>query len=318
MPLYKITEKRLKKREWEDETGITALKSKMREMGEGSASGSGEEWSDESDSESGSDDEGAGSVSDDDDDDEGSEEEGDEEDEDVDGELDSDAEDFDEGSSDDDGDEEGSVGGKRKRSVSVSDASDISDDFSRTVEETLEDPIYTSGEIQRCVFCPGKLLKNDGMLKDHLESKAHKRASKRFSTHITAHPPPPGSDPREIVEQILDELEEGPIPSAPSASTKETRVTQEGAKKEGKSMSRKERKEHKARLLLEQNNITGAGQEASKSGDGEGGLNRKARRLLAAQQKGEGKSDSAVKGQEGKSVKDAKDKSTKVKKQKVT
>ncbi|KAK8844812.1 hypothetical protein IAR55_006662 [Kwoniella newhampshirensis] len=306
MPLYKLTEKRLKKREWEDETGITALKSKMREMGEGSSagSGSGDEWSDESESDSDGDEGDSGSDDDDEEDQEGSEDESESED----GELDSEAaEDFDDGSS-----EAESVVGKRKRAISISDKSDASDDFSITVETALENPVYSVGETQLCVLCPGKVLKNDHIVKTHLESNAHKRAAKRFFARITANPPPPGSDPREIVDEILDQLEDG-IPTPATTPTVSTKAPKDrNISKADRPKSSKERKELKAKSMLEKKTSDGTNEILDESK-----LNRKARRLLAAQQKGGEGEKKTTDLTETKKEGEGKGKSTKAKKQKV-
>lgn len=96
MPLYKLTEKRLKKRQREDEDGITELKVKMRAMGEeiGDSEDEMDSESDDSEEEGSEDDEeesgeeAAGEISESDDMEEDEEEEGEEEsgnDEDEDG-----------------------------------------------------------------------------------------------------------------------------------------------------------------------------------------------------------------------------------------
>ena len=87
MPLLKIAERRLKRKERDEELGLDVIKAKMREAGEMSG---GETDSDESDSEDGSDDEAEDEDEDEDDDDDDEQGEGDE---DEDGEEDDEEED---------------------------------------------------------------------------------------------------------------------------------------------------------------------------------------------------------------------------------
>ncbi|WRT63156.1 uncharacterized protein IL334_000059 [Kwoniella shivajii] len=282
MPLYKLTEKRMKKRAREDEDGITELKAKMREMGEDSGSGS-EGWS-ESDSEDDgeSEEESEGEV-------EGSgKDEDDVEEEDEDDEnLEVDIEGLDSASDDsDDSDDE-------ERDASGDEASSSSSVFRISLESALTQPIYRSPinpDEQLCVLCPDKALKNDQMIKVHLTSKGHKRASKRYAVRLTTNPPKEGTDPREVVEDILADMDAGELEistSIPTNSESKSKskpqpqpttvasqdVDGNGGDKKRK-RGKKQRQEEKAKRLAQ----AGQGQND--------GMNRKARRLLALQ-KGE-------------------------------
>lgn len=87
MPLLKIAERRLKRKERDEELGLDVIKAKMREAGEMDGA---ETDSDESDSDSDSDGEGESGSEDEDEDDEADDEEEGEEDEDEDEDVDMD------------------------------------------------------------------------------------------------------------------------------------------------------------------------------------------------------------------------------------
>ncbi|WWC90236.1 uncharacterized protein L201_005169 [Kwoniella dendrophila CBS 6074] len=277
MPLYKLTEKRLKKRAREDENGITEIKSKMREMGKAVDSASED---DDDESMSGSDNEGwSEDDSDDDDDNENDEDDGEEEE----GDLDIDVDGLDSGSEDENDDEDEDEDGDE-------DASSSSSVFPISIESALTQPIYRSPNDpaeQLCVLCPDKSLKSDEMIKVHLGSKGHKRSLKRYSVRITTNPPDESiTDPREIVEDILADMDAGELDGNAKRIEGETEVNVKAeTSNKRKRNNKKERKVEKAQKLL-------AGQTEEKEGkqdkinDKSGQLNRKARRLLALQ-KGE-------------------------------
>ncbi|WVO20577.1 uncharacterized protein IAS62_001875 [Cryptococcus decagattii] len=278
MPLYKLTEKRLKKRQREDEDGVTELKAKMRAMGEeiGDSEDEMDSESDDSEEEGSEDDEedsgeeAAGEISGSDDMEEDEEEEGEEE----------------SGSDEDeDEDEDGPI--------------------PMTPSEVLTDPIYTpttiptdsdsEGEdegagarpkIKLCILCPGKILKNEHMVKVHLDSGAHKRAVKRYSSYLSANPPGKTDDPRKIARSL--------VPSAPAPSLKsdkaksitiiKTEEDKKGEKKKQpskkglKSTARGNRKQ--ARVIAKIEERLAKGEVDPKNGEGMEGLNRKMRREL--------------------------------------
>ncbi|WVR03107.1 hypothetical protein IAU60_000097 [Kwoniella sp. DSM 27419] len=285
MPLYKLTEKRMKKKAREDEDGITQLKAAMREMGDDVDSGS-EGWSESSDDEDDEDDE-------EDEGDEGDGESDDDDEEEDDAEIDVDVEGMDD-SDDEDDEEESEAGSVASSSGSV---------FPITLEGATSNPIYDSGSDRLCVLCPDKSMKNEHMVKAHLDSKGHKRAAKRYASRLASGDVPPDADPREVVDDILaglDELQAEVSASASSAPGSKA-VPADGAagskrKREGKG-SKKERREAKARALLE--SAGGAVDRPTKEQEANGadgaGLNRKARRLLALQ-KGEISAKSPTKG----------------------
>ncbi|WWC97620.1 hypothetical protein V866_004504 [Kwoniella sp. B9012] len=281
MPLYKLTEKRMKKRAREDEDGITDLKAAMREMGEDV---------DGSESESGSGSEGWSESDSDDDDDQEEEEdqdededENEEEDEDEDGDLDVDIEGLESGSDeeDEDVDEEDDA------------SSSSSSIFPISLESALTDPIYPSPHNPSenlCVLCPDKVLKNDQMTKVHLESKLHKRSLKRYSSRLTTNPPPGDTDPRELVDEILAEMASGELEVEDKAKASEkgmsTGQKEMGSGKKDKKRKRsnkQERQEEKAKKLISSSSES-KDTNQQKEGQEEGvKLNRKARRLLASQ-----------------------------------
>ncbi|KAK4684772.1 hypothetical protein P7C73_g5395, partial [Tremellales sp. Uapishka_1] len=250
MPLYKLTSKRLEKRAREDELGITALKSKMREMGEevgSSGSDSGSEGSEEDEGE------------DEDEDEESDGDSGNEE------RLDSEDDSSDEDSEDEAEEERAGeqVGYKRKRDLrdeagaeEVDEEVDGEEDdeaveFTMTIEEALTAPLYplaapsASGSedeettpkavYHACVLCPGKLLKNATMVAKHLESKSHERSGKRYARRIAEVDTKPltSDDPRDVVDDILDEMEAKPKPAVVAKKLKVDRAEQQN-EKEGK------------------------------------------------------------------------------------
>ncbi|KAK6904650.1 hypothetical protein I203_105466 [Kwoniella mangroviensis CBS 8507] len=285
MPLYKLTEKRMKKRAREDEDGITDLKAAMREMGEdvdGSESGSGSEGWSESDSDDDEEDEDEDEDKNEDEDEEQDEDE--DSDGDEDGVLDVDVEGLESGSDEEDEDVD--------EEDDASSSSSSSPIFPISLESALTDPIYPSPHNTSenlCVLCPDKVLKNDQMTKVHLESKLHKRSLKRYSVQLSTNPPPRDADPREVVDEILAEMDSGEIDVEPKADKKGMSTAQkesgdmdvEKKDKKRKRSNKKQRQEEKAKKLISSNskdtNQQEEGQEAGEK------LNRKARRLLALQ-----------------------------------
>ncbi|WVQ72181.1 hypothetical protein IAR50_001726 [Cryptococcus sp. DSM 104548] len=323
MPLFKLTSKRIQKRQMEDDLGITELKAKMREAGE--------EVPDSEDELSGEDsDEDEGSDGEEDEQDDGSEDE----------------EDVEEEGSDAEGSE---FGLKRKRSDSVSslgsEEEGIEDDvLDLTPEEALQTPIYAfapspssdneddeetkeeeevevdDSKLQKlCVLCPGKVMKNDHMVEMHLASNAHKRAAKRYEAYLDAHNPSPDTDPRSIAQSLL------PSHAAPAPKTNKPASSEKSKKK---SVSKKDRLT--ARLAKAQQDVASTLEQQPEKLDAEKlkevvegkGLNRKAKRALIAKLKeegrlagdvGKGKVDGEKKA-DGKGEKKEKPKSKKAKK----
>ncbi|OXG28945.1 hypothetical protein C361_00599 [Cryptococcus neoformans Tu259-1] len=273
MPLYKLTEKRLKKRQREDETGITELKAKMRAMGEevgdsedemDSESDDSEEESEDDEEESGEDAAGETSGSD--------EEEVEEEGE-------------DESGSDKDEDEDGPIPMTPSEALTVPiyTAISIPTDSGSEAEDESEDG--TGPKINLCILCPGKILKNEHMVKVHLDSNAHKRAAKRYSSYLSANPPRETDDPRKIARSL--------VPSAPAPALKsnnakpattETKEDRNGEKEKKPSKkainatSRKNRKQ--ARIQAEVEERLTKGEIDPKNGKGMEGMNRKMKREL--------------------------------------
>lgn len=93
--------------------------------------------------------------------------------------------------------------------------------------------------------------------------------------------PLPSDDPRDVMNEILDELEDRQAGQVP-ASKKEQGDGETRGPKRRKAESKKARQEAKAEEALKT-----AGGAATAAGEGKG-LNRKARRLLAKQQGGAG------------------------------
>ncbi|KIR30939.1 hypothetical protein I309_00292 [Cryptococcus deuterogattii LA55] len=175
-----------------------------------------------------------------------------------------------------------------------------------TLSEALTVPIYTpttiptdsdsEGEdeggagarpkIKLCILCPGKILKNEHMVKVHLDSGAHKRAAKRYSSYLSANPPHKTEDPRKIARSL--------VPSAPAPAVKsnkakptttvETEEDKKGEKKKQPSKkglnatARENRKQ--ARVIAKIEERLAKGEVDPKSGEGMEGLNRKMRREL--------------------------------------
>ncbi|KAL0253795.1 hypothetical protein I308_101172 [Cryptococcus tetragattii IND107] len=279
MPLYKLTEKRLKKRQREDEDGITELKAKMRAMGEEIG-----DSEDEMDSES------------DDSEEEGSEDDEEESVEESAGEI----------SGSDDMEEDEEEGGEEESGSDEDEDEDEDGPIPMTPSEALTVPIYTpttiptdsdsEGEdeggagarpkIKLCILCPGKILKNEHMVKVHLDSGAHKRAVKRYSSYLSANPPRKADDPRKIARSL--------VPSAPAPALKSNKAkptttikTEEDKKGEKKKQpskkglsatARENRKQSRAIAKVEER--LAKGEVDPKSGEGMEGLNRKMRREL--------------------------------------
>ncbi|WVN87621.1 uncharacterized protein L203_102804 [Cryptococcus depauperatus CBS 7841] len=245
MPLYKFTEKRLKKRELENELGITDIKDKMREMGQDVLSS---------------------------DNDLDSEESSDEEDEDEDVVEDEVSAEEDDGiGSGKDDCSEGTVS-SRSYSMNSNAPSDRSlSPFPLSPFEALERPIYNHETgLKFCVFCPGRVLKNDHMVEIHLDSGAHKRASKRFETYLLTVSPDSSMDPRRIAKLVL-----------PSALSLRSQVDKSSNKPSKPSAKKKGSLIQGKRSRIEQESQKKV-QEKIRQGDREGkGLNRRERRLLA-------------------------------------
>lgn len=195
MPLYKLTERRLKRKERDDEAGLTELKAALREeMGD-----EGETDDDESDSDTDSDSSGEGDDGDEDEDDEegmggiagpsgmslpyifdvmeqrsaklssGTSSIGDEDDAEGADLSDIDLQDLedDEDVEDEDDDEEGSEGEEEAGLPPMS------------LSEALTSPIYPNrqtptsrrkGPSSLCVLCPGKVLQSEKVVGEHLAS----------------------------------------------------------------------------------------------------------------------------------------------------
>ncbi|WWC57538.1 uncharacterized protein I303_100070 [Kwoniella dejecticola CBS 10117] len=285
MPLYKLTERRMQKRAREDEDGITEIKAKMREMGENVDGSESEGWSEsESDTE---DDEN------DDDDHEDDEEEEEDENEDI----EIDVEGLESGSEEDN---DGPVDDDDDGQEEEDNASSSSSVFPISLESALTEPIYPSPRNpseQLCVLCPDKALKSDQMIQVHLGSKGHKRSLKRYSIRLTTNPPEEGTDPREVVESILEAMDAGEQPQQQSSeseskskSESKSQVPQQqqgihngngnasgsgnGIERKRKRRNEKERKIAKAEKLLSAQKVTttAATVENTGAGAGAGGL----------------------------------------------
>ncbi|WWD06388.1 hypothetical protein V865_004478 [Kwoniella europaea PYCC6329] len=273
----------MKKRAREDEDGITDLKAAMREMGEdadGSESGSGSEGWSESESDDDDDDE----DQDEDEDEDEEQDEDEDNDEDEDGDLDVDIEGLESGSDEEDEDVD-------EEEDASSSSSSI---FPISLESALTDPIYSSPHNPSeslCVLCPDKVLKNDQMTRVHLESKLHKRSLKRYSIRLTTNPPPGDTDPRDLVDEILAEMDSGEVEVEAKAKANEKAMStgqkemgkkdSEKKDKKRKRSNKKQRQEEKAKKLISTNSKD---TNQQKEGQEEGvKLNRKARRLLALQ-----------------------------------
>ncbi|KAI5454554.1 hypothetical protein NCC49_003449 [Naganishia albida] len=213
MPLLKRIEKRISRKEKEDELGITDLKRKMKEMKEDGAdgvdSGSDSDSNSDSDDSDSSDDDGHDSLSDED------------------------------SSSDGDDDEEQDGGAIEEGDESEEDAEEE--------ESVLEDPIYSLAEEEEtealpaddasegeepavpdgpmgCMLCPNKMLKNEKMVEVHLASKPHKRSAARFAKKISdpSFDRTQVIDPRDIAIQIEEEIRSGSGAAAKSSEVSNT------------------------------------------------------------------------------------------------
>lgn len=307
MPLYARTEKRIKKKEREDELGITAVKDALREQGELEGSDDDEgDLSDESDSES---------------DDEDGDEEGEEEDE-GDDEGDEDGSEVDEGEEGSDEEEEDSDGDEDdegRLSTSLLSCTRKTNDlaFPLTIEEVETNPIYPMDDHEGCVLCPGKTLKNEKMKETHLASsvslppqlshlldlpllyfgsqsvalsildaddmaQSHKRAMRRWTNRLSQADsrPLPSDDPRDVMNEILDDLEDHKL----GQSASKTEEQAEGTEAAGTKRKRKDEVSKANKILRKAEEalkrVQAAGEE-KQSGQEVKGLNRKARRLLA-------------------------------------
>ncbi|ADV19712.1 Hypothetical protein CGB_A5725W [Cryptococcus gattii WM276] len=279
MPLYKLTEKRLKKRQREDEDGITELKAKMRAMGEeiGDSEDEMDSESDDSEEEGSEDDEeesgeeAAGEVSGSDDMEEDEEEEGEEE----------------SGSDEDeDEDEDGPIPMTPSEALTVPIYTPTTIPTDSDSEGEDEGGAGARPKIKLCILCPGKILKNEHMVKVHLDSGAHKRAVKRYSSYLSANPPRKTDDPRKIARSL--------VPSAPAPALKsnkakptttvETEEDRKGEKEKQpskKGLSATARENRKQALVIAKiEERLAKGEVDPKSGEGMEGLNRKMRREL--------------------------------------
>ncbi|KJE00846.1 hypothetical protein I311_05562 [Cryptococcus gattii NT-10] len=279
MPLYKLTEKRLKKRQREDEDGITELKAKMRAMGEeiGDSEDEMDSESDDSEEEGSEDDEeesgeeAAGEVSGSDDMEEDEEEEGEEE----------------SGSDEDeDEDEDGPIPMTPSEALTVPIYTPTTIPTDSDSEGEDEGGAGARPKIKLCILCPGKILKNEYMVKVHLDSGAHKRAVKRYSSYLSANPPRKTDDPRKIARSL--------VPSAPAPALKsnkakptttvETEEDRKGEKEKQpskKGLSATARENRKQALVIAKiEERLAKGEVDPKSGEGMEGLNRKMRREL--------------------------------------
>lgn len=279
MPLYKLTEKRLKKRQREDEDGITELKAKMRAMGEeiGDSEDEMDSESDDSEEEGSEDDEeepgeeAAGEISESDDMEEDEEEEGEEE----------------SGSDEDeDEDEDGPIPMTPSEALTVPIYTPTTIPTDSDSEGEDEGGVGARPKIKLCILCPGKILKNEHMVKVHLDSGAHKRAVKRYSSYLSVNPPGKTDDPRKIARSL--------VPSAPAPALKSNKAkptpnikTEEDKKGEKKKQPSKKGlsatargNSKQARVIAKIEERLAKGEVDPKSGEGMEGLNRKMRREL--------------------------------------
>ncbi|GFZ44486.1 hypothetical protein JCM24511_02208 [Saitozyma sp. JCM 24511] len=231
MPLYKITSKRLARKEREDASGLTELKAKiLEELGEddgssgSSGSGSDEDEDEEEEDESGGSEGSEGTV----DSEESSDEDEDEDEEDDAGAEttlpagskrkrphgDSDSEEDDGSVSGDEDEDEDEEEEEEDEDDDEEDSADVP--FTLTLDSALTSPIYPAPRSagagpdgRLCVLCPGKVLKHERMVEVHLSSSSHTRALKRFQSRLSTRTTDPlGTvDPREVVAAIVAQLE---------------------------------------------------------------------------------------------------------------
>lgn len=289
MPLYSKVEKRLAKRAKDEASGLAELKAAVREeLGEGSSS-------------SGSSASGSDSERD-------SEDELDEDErESGDGVQEVDEDEIEDEDDDGDSDDEdspnvpGAASAKRKRDHATDDEKDddgddgesgseldesgeeSDDDFDMTIEQVSAEPIYTTtstqgAEVDTCVLCPGKVLKNATMVGVHKESNSHRRAVKRWERYLVDHSDEisDDTDPRAIVQDMLDSISTQLEKHEKPKRSKEV-LSPSGKKPRSKAEKLKARKEKIQKKLADKV------RDVQQTGD-VSGLNRKARRLLAQQQ----------------------------------
>ncbi|CAG7849491.1 SubName: Full=Uncharacterized protein {ECO:0000313/EMBL:CCA74004.1} [Serendipita indica DSM 11827] len=147
---------------------------------------------------------------------------------------------------DESSDEDSERGHSSPASESGDDQVEVNDEeISRmTVREALKNSI----EEQNCVICPGKLLKNIHMEKTHLESASHKRRLKRFSelaaklsAKFDVY-----SDSVSLVVQLMDRESSGPGKHAAVANSSEMSNRAKRRQRIEKMKEKRKRKKMKA------------------------------------------------------------------------
>jgi hypothetical protein len=168
--------------------------------------------------------------------------------------------------------------------------------LSRKITKTRSNARNTSS------ICCTSLLTSFRLLAD---LQSHKRAMKRWQARLAEveNRPLPSDDPRDVMNEILDDLEDRRTGEPPAEVAKTPKTTekaetkapaQEGSKRKNRRRSKAERKDQKAQEALkgvtatdissvkEATKVTAEGKEGGKGR----GLNRRARRLLAKQAAG--------------------------------
>ncbi|TFK49966.1 hypothetical protein OE88DRAFT_1661429 [Heliocybe sulcata] len=228
--MFKRVEKRIKKAEQEEELGLD------EEMKAALGLNNVDTDSDESDSDSAS---GSGSEADSGDDDGGNTRKR-KRAEDDDGE--------DQDSEDEEGEEE------EDESADEEDGDDVPPNtvpFSMTIADALSNPTYiqvVDPEIQACIVCPGKLLKNQKMTDVHLASGGHKRRFRRFVEAASKDGIDKNGDPRTIVSSkplpppIPAKSQRAEKRRARLAAIEEKRRRQRDARRKAKAQKEQKRK----------------------------------------------------------------------------
>lgn len=198
------------------------------------------------------------------------------------------AEEEEENGSDEDEDENGPIPMTPSEALTIPIYTPISIPTDSGSEAEAEIGAGTGPKISLCILCPGKILKNEHMVKVHLDSGAHKRAAKRYSSHLSANPPRETDDPRKIAKSL--------VPSAPAPALKSnkarptttatTEIKEDRKVEEKKKLSkraindttRKIRKQ--ARVQAEVEERLTKGEIDLKTGKGMEGMNRKMKREL--------------------------------------
>lgn len=89
-------------------------------------------------------------------------------------------------------------------------------DFDLAIDQVSANPTYLlpspphPTDSSACVVCPTRIFKNEHMIKEHLNSKIHKRSMKRWESYLSTAASEGRElegDPRLIVEEIMDDLE---------------------------------------------------------------------------------------------------------------